>query len=100
MREIFEETGERVRIEGLVDVVQKDRMLKEAPEEVHRKIDFIFRCTLLSEYNPKLGGKPDMNQTGVQWLDFSSIDSYDLRPKRIKERLLKERASMAQDAST
>ena len=80
-REVAEELGLRVKVCGLVFVIEG------AQGERHHRVDLVFRCDVLGELaSPDL--HPDVNQTGIAWLDIAALNTAPLYPSRLRRAIM------------
>lgn len=80
-REIAEELGIKVRCGRLLFVIEGLR-----GESFHR-IDMVFECEYVGEIeNPQLHG--DTNQTGMEWLDISRLNTLPLYPSKLRRQIM------------
>ncbi|MBR3504699.1 MAG: NUDIX domain-containing protein [Clostridia bacterium] len=80
-REVLEETGICVRVEGLAFVIEG------AHGEPFHRVDLVFRC----DYEGEDAGAArhfDINQTGVAWLDISTLNTAPLYPSRLRRAVM------------
>ncbi len=83
-REVFEETGAKVKVGELVTIHERELASPKNGAEGESKVEFVFHCALKNEYRLRVGDKPDSKQVGVDWLDLRKLSTYDIRPRRMK----------------
>ena len=91
-REIKEELGKEIKLEGYVATIEN---FFEAKGKKYHEILFVHRVEFIDENDRNLtdtlknieGGKDSTVQ--YEWIDLDDIDNYDIRPNIIKE-ILKE----------
>ena len=83
VRECLEEVNARIEVGALLFVREYIGDNHEFAEFHHglHQIEFIFKCSLLEEYAPATGHKPDTRQVGVSWVDISKLAEKRLYPK-------------------
>lgn len=88
-REVFEETGLRVRVDGLQWVREfiAHNHLPDGSNSDH-VVECIFRCTpeVDSELTP--GSLPDAAQIDVRWVPFGELAGITLWPETVRQLLL------------
>ncbi len=82
IREVFEETGLKIEIAGLIDVV--DLILRDDADRVrthYTLIDFYGHC--VQDVGVQDGGEPRPGDDAdeVRWVSFSALDDYGLWPQ-------------------
>jgi ADP-ribose pyrophosphatase YjhB (NUDIX family) len=88
-RECREEIGAEVEVHELLlvrDYVARNHEFAEGNEHFHQ-VEIMFRCTLLDDATLGAGSSPDGWQTGVEWLDLTSLDDARLYPAVLKRAL-------------
>ncbi len=80
-RECVEEIGTPVTIGDLIHVADYFKPRGTQPLTFRHKVEFLFRCTVPSAYQPILGPKPDKHQTGVEWISLNSLAAGPFAPK-------------------
>jgi 8-oxo-dGTP diphosphatase len=79
-RECLEEIGSEVtvgRLRFIRDYIAKHHEF--AAEDDAHQVELMFECQLTSA--PGLGSKPDSMQTGIEWLELSTLSDHPLYPK-------------------
>ena len=88
-RECIEEVGSDVtigRLRFVRDYIADHHEFATTEGGIHQ-VELMFECQLTSE--PSLGKNPDAMQTGIEWLDLSSLAGYRIYPSALK-RLLQQ----------
>ena len=80
-REVLEETGVRVRVGDLAFVIEG------AHGEPFHRVDLVFRCAYEGE-DAAAPRQPDANQTGLAWLDISTLNAAPLYPSRLRRAIM------------
>lgn len=80
-REIAEETGLEVECKELLFVIEGLH-----GEPFHR-IDLVFLCGLINEI-PNCILHCDTNQTGLEWLDISTLNTQKLYPSKLRRQIM------------
>ncbi|WP_409250990.1 NUDIX domain-containing protein [Bacillus sp. SCS-153A] len=80
VREAMEEAGVEVDVRRLAFVYeyaphQNDNLFGKTPN-----LSLFFECRLINGSKPSLPAVPDANQTGVEWVHLSELDSIILYP--------------------
>ena len=80
-REVLEETGILIEVKDLVFVIEGVH-----GEDFHR-VDLVFLCEYLGQ---KEGAERicDTNQTGVEWLDISTLNTTSLYPSKLRRQIM------------
>ena len=82
-RECQEEIGCGVtvgRIRFIRDYIGKNHEF--AAEDNSHQVEVMFECQLRSA--PSLGAKPDITQTGIEWLELKDLSNHRLYPKALQ----------------
>lgn len=80
-REVLEELGIVVECNDLLFVIEGVHS-----ENFHR-IDFVFFCKFI-DIVPDAFLQSDTNQTGVEWLDISSLELKPLYPSKLRRQIM------------
>ena len=86
-RECLEEVGCTVtvgRVRFVRDYIARHHEFAYAEPEVHQ-VEVMFDCGLASE--PCMGGKPDSMQTGIEWLELTTLARHRIYPSVLPELL-------------
>ena len=88
-REVLEETGLPVRVDGLVWVrefiVRNHLPVDDAGDHV---VEVIYRCTLTDGTEPTAGALPDVDQIGVRWVPLAELPAIIMWPETVKRLLI------------
>ncbi len=90
-RECLEEIGSGVtvgRLRFIRDYIGRHHEIARE-RDVHQ-VELMFECQLTS--GPGVGTQPDPIQTGIEWLDLSSLSEYRLYPKVLGQLLVTDSA--------
>jgi ADP-ribose pyrophosphatase YjhB (NUDIX family) len=86
-REVFEEISAKIRIGKLLHIreyfSEKHGFALE-DRQIHQ-VEFIFKCELVEEYNPKNGHFPDPHQKEVAWVKLDQLDEANLYPVTLRK---------------
>lgn len=66
------------------EYIGKNHEFKEFDHDVHQ-IEFMFRCSLPENAEPRVGNMPDVNQNSVEWLDLKDLTKYRLYPQSLRD---------------
>lgn len=66
------------------EYIGKNHEFKEFDRDVHQ-IEFMFRCSLPENAEPRVGNMPDINQNSVEWLDLKDLTKYKLYPQSLRD---------------
>ena len=80
-REVLEETGVRVKAGELAFVIEG------AHGEPFHRVDLAFLCDYEGE-DATASRHPDVNQTGVAWLDIATLNAAPLYPSRLRRAVM------------
>ncbi len=80
-REVLEELGLRVACGEMLFAVEG------VHGEAFHRIDLVFACEILGEA-PDARLHPDTNQTGIDWLDLSTLNTAPLYPSRLRRQIM------------
>jgi 8-oxo-dGTP pyrophosphatase MutT (NUDIX family) len=88
-REVLEETGMRVRVDGLLWVREfiARNHLPVAGGGDHA-VEIIFRCTPEAGAEPGAGALPDAGQFDVRWVPFAELPGITMWPETVKRLLI------------
>jgi len=79
-RECEEEIGTRVKINDLLFVGDYFRVKKTDPPTTRHLLEFLFACTVDSDYQPANGPHPDKHQVDVVWIPIDNLTDINLVP--------------------
>ena len=86
-RECFEEIGAEVTV-GPVrlvrDYIGRNHEFAPWDPDVHQ-VEIMFECQLQSDYEPTVGHSPDVNQTGVVWLEIDELSRHRVYPAALRD---------------
>ncbi|RIW35082.1 NUDIX domain-containing protein [Bacillus salacetis] len=85
VREAKEEAGVEVKVEKLAFIYEyaphhNDELYGSTPN-----LSLFYECSIRNGSSPSMPGTPDVNQTGVEWINFTELDSITLYPKIHKQ---------------
>ena len=86
-RECFEETGAEVEVGPIRlvrDYIGRNHEFSQWDGDVHQ-VEIMFECQLQSDYDPRVGHAPDVNQTGVVWLDAEELSQHRVYPAALRD---------------
>ncbi len=86
-RECFEEIGAEVNvgpIRLIRDYIGRNHEFSQTDADVHQ-VEIMFECELQSNYVPTVGHSPDVNQTGVVWLEIEELSQYRIYPAALRD---------------
>jgi len=52
--------------------------------DVHQ-VEIMFECQLQGDYEPTVGHSPDVNQTGVVWLEIQELSRHLVYPAALRD---------------
>ncbi|MAI48976.1 MAG: hypothetical protein CBB92_03530 [Flammeovirgaceae bacterium TMED32] len=81
VRECEEEIGVAVSNHQLIHVADYFKPRATTPKSFRHVVEFLFSCTVPSQYEAKCGPKPDKHQTDVVWVALSDLDEMPLNPR-------------------
>ncbi len=88
-REVLEETGLRVRVDGLLwvrEFIARNHLpIDGAGDHV---VEFIYRCTPEADAEPGPGALPDVAQVDVRWVPLEELPAITMWPETVKRRLI------------
>lgn len=87
-REVLEETGLRVRVDGLMwvrEFIARNHLPVEGDGD--HVVECIFRCTPEADAELAPGALPDAAQIGVRWVPFDELPGVTMWPE-VVQRLL------------
>jgi len=87
VRECHEELGAKVSVGELVwvrEYIGKNHEFAEWDQEVHQ-IEYYFRCSLETPVDLSKATNIDEVQVGVEWLELSKLQEYNIYPRKIGE---------------
>lgn len=90
IRECQEEIGTGVEIIELMHVADYFKPLTTEPGGTRLQVEFIFRCRVPDDYQPRNGPKPDRQQIDVLWMPVARIPESGITPKKVCELLAAE----------
>ena len=86
-RECFEEIGAEVtvgRIRLVRDYIGRNHEFAAWDPDVHQ-VEIMFECQLQGDYEPTVGHSPDVNQTGVVWLEIQELSRHLVYPAALRD---------------
>lgn len=98
-RECFEEIGAKVevgQIRLVRDYIGRNHEFPHWDADVHQ-VEIMFECELQGDYDPTVGPSPDVNQTGVAWLEIEELSRHRIYPAALRD-ILQERAANSSGA--
>lgn len=88
-RECEEEIGTRIEVVDLMFVGDYFKPRQTNPPSTRHLIEFLFACTVASEYEAGNGPKPDKHQVDVIWVPVENLSRLNLVPADYVDLLLK-----------
>lgn len=88
-RECIEELGAKVSVGELAwirEYIGKNHEFAEQDQEVHQ-VEYYFICTLDTPVDLAKATNLDVVQTGVEWINLTDLEDYNIYPKAIREHL-------------
>ncbi len=88
-REVWEETGLRVRVEELLwvqEFIARNHLPVEGDGD--HAVQFFFRCVAATDAEISDGSLPDTAQVGVRWVPLAELPSLTMWPEEVKRRLI------------
>ncbi len=88
-REVLEETGLRVRVDGLVwvrEFIARNHLPVEGDGD--HVVECIFRCTPEADAEPVPGALPDAGQVDVRWVPFDELPGVTMWPETVQQLLV------------
>jgi 8-oxo-dGTP diphosphatase len=82
-RECIEEIGcevRRGRLRYIRDYIGRNHEFAATDADSHQ-VELMFECDIAAD--PVVGTRPDVNQTGVEWLPLASLGAYRLYPSAL-----------------
>ncbi len=79
-RECEEEIGTRVEVIDLLYVGDYFKIRDTSPPTVRQLLEFLFACSVGSDYQPRNGPRPDKHQVDVEWIPVSRLPEINLVP--------------------
>lgn len=93
-REVYEEAGLRVRVDGLLWVRECIARTHGAVEDDgHHVVESIFRCTPELDGVPGAGSLPDTEQIAIRWVPFSALPRLTMWPEMVRQALIADPAA-------
>lgn len=89
LREVYEETGLRVRVDYLLwirEYIARNYGVVEGAG--HHVVESIFRCTIEPGAKLSSGTLPDMGQVAVRWVPLSELPRLTMWPETIRQLLI------------
>ncbi len=86
-RECFEEIGAKVevgQIRLVRDYIGRNHEFGQWDVDVHQ-VEVMFECRLQGDYDPTVGHLPDVNQTGVAWLEIKELSRHRIYPAALRD---------------
>ena len=86
-RECFEEIGAKVevgQIRLVRDYIGRNHEFPQWDVDVHQ-VEIMFECQLQGDYDPTVGHSPDVNQTGVAWLEIEELSRHRIYPAALRD---------------
>jgi len=80
-RECLEEIGTRVQVHGLRFVADYFKPKQGMPSYSRHQIEFLFHCSVPTEYRPMNGEHPDKHQVEVVWVGPERLQKIKLLPR-------------------
>ena len=77
---IKESTGLAVKVRDVAFVIEG------AEGEAHHRVDIVFRCDFVGE--AQADRQLDHNQTGMEWLDITTLNRTPLYPSRLRRPIM------------
>ncbi|MCU7940016.1 MAG: NUDIX domain-containing protein [gamma proteobacterium symbiont of Bathyaustriella thionipta] len=84
-RECLEEIGTEVQINRLAYVGDYFKPKKRIPPCTMHQVEFLFDCSVSTDYYAHSGHHPDKRQVDVLWLDLDQLSNQPLYPISLKE---------------
>ncbi len=88
-REVLEETGLRVRVDGLLwvrEFIARNHLPVEGAGD--HVVEGIYRCTPEAGAEPGAGALPDAGQIGVRWVPLAELPGITMWPETVKRLLI------------
>lgn len=88
-REVLEETGLRIRVDGLLwvrEFIARNHLPVEGAGD--HVVECIYRCTPEAGAEPGAGALPDAAQIGVRWVPFAELPTITMWPEAVKRLLI------------
>ena len=79
-RECHEEIDTSVEVKDLIHVADFFKARSTTPPSTRHLVEFLFTCSVPSEYRPRSGHHPDKSQVGVEWLGLERLRELDITP--------------------
>ena len=92
-RECEEEIGTRVEVIDLLFVGDYFKPRQTSPPTTRQLLEFLFVCSVASDYQPRNGPRPDKHQVDVEWVPVNRLDEINLVPVDYVELLRKQKQS-------
>lgn len=86
-RECIEEISAEVEIEDIIfirEYIGKNHEFSKWDYELHQ-VEYMFKCSIISEKNVETGTVPDDMQIGIEWLELDKLREYRLYPRALKD---------------
>lgn len=80
LRECEEEIGGSVEIGDLLHVADFYKQRETDYPSTRHLVEFLFACSVPTDYSPGPGSHPDKHQVDVVWLPLNELRSYKLFP--------------------
>ncbi len=86
-RECFEEIDAEVNVGPIRlvrDYIGRNHEFSQKDADAHQ-VEIMFECELQGNYDPIVGYSPDVNQTGVVWLEIEGLSQYRIYPASLRD---------------
>lgn len=86
-RECLEEIGAKVKVGQIRlvrDYIGRNHEFAQWDPDVHQ-VEIMFECQLQGDYDPTVGHSPDVNQTGVAWLEIEELSRHRIYPEALRD---------------
>ena len=79
-RECIEEIATPVEVAGLLHVADFFKQRDTEPPSTRHLVEFLFRCRVADDYQPRNGHHPDRHQREVVWMPLTVVPRQPLFP--------------------
>jgi 8-oxo-dGTP diphosphatase len=86
-RECLEEISTPVGITRLLAIADFFKHRDTVPVTIKQHVEFLFECSVPSDYIPRSGEHPDKHQVEVVWLDLAKLKQHILYPESLSDHL-------------
>ena len=89
-RECKEEIGTRVEVIDLLFVGDYFKLRQTTPPTRRQLLEFLFACSVETDYQPRNGPRPDKHQVDVLWVPVNRLEEINLVPADYVKLLAKQ----------